>query len=61
MHIEHSCHVENNIVHTVKSLIVAAATIDFERFQRPFLLSKLKELTKGAATIGDFTVYQTGF
>ena len=36
---------------TVKSLIVAAATIDFERFQRPFLLSKLKELTKGAATI----------
>ena len=38
-------------VFTVKSEFVAAATITFERFQGPILLSKLKKVTKGAATI----------
>ena len=41
---------------TVKSEFVAAATITFERFQGPILLSKLKKVTKGAATNSDFTV-----
>ena len=35
---------------TVKSLIVATATINFQYFQGPILLSKLKKVTKGAAT-----------
>ena len=36
---------------TVKSLYLAAATISFEGFQRPILLSKMKNVTKAAATI----------
>ena len=36
---------------TVKQEFVAAATITFERFQGPILLSELKKVTKGAATI----------
>ena len=36
---------------TVKSEFVTAATITFERFQRLILPSKLKKVTKGAATI----------
>ena len=36
--------------HTKKSQIIAAGTINFERFYRPFLHSKLKQATKGAAT-----------
>ena len=36
---------------TVKSEFVAAATINFEWFLGPILLSKLKKVTKGAATI----------
>ena len=37
-------------IDTVKSQIIAAATINFERFWRLFLLSKLKQVSKGAAT-----------
>ena len=36
--------------HTKKSQIIAAGTINFERFYRPFLHSKLKQVSKGAAT-----------
>ena len=35
---------------TVKLLIVAAATIKFQYIQGPILLSKLKKVTKDAAT-----------
>ena len=37
------------VLNTVELQIIAAATINFEYFQGPFLLSKLKEVTKGAA------------
>ena len=34
---------------TVDTVLMAAATINFDNFQGPCLLSKLKEVTKGAA------------
>ena len=42
---------------TIETSLEAAATITFECFQRPILLSKLKEVTKGAASNNVVTVF----
>ena len=47
----------NEFVSTVNTVLMAAATINFEYFYGPFLLSKLKNVTKGAATNTLFTVF----
>ena len=42
---------QHTLMTTVKSVYPAAATISFECFQGPILLSKLKKVTKDVATI----------